>query len=316
MKTIEIEVVEKVAKSPNEEIVCGNSDYYIKFNFSEEWAEHSVKTARFIYSGNYTDVVFNGDTVQVPVLKNTSMVAVGVFAGELKTTTPALIRCRKSILCENGTPEEPTVDVYNQIIQMINDGMIKGDQGEKGDKGDKGDAGSINFIVVTELPTENIDESAIYMKPKENSEVPNLYDEFIYVNGEWENIGSASVEVDLSEYAKKEELDGKISKVTLNIGNGYGYFDKNGNLTGSTNSGSNIQAATFGNLARYGNPLYQTDDANYEPSSNTGFLETNTPKKPFNCANKKYVDNLPDYLAESDTDGTILAKWKAWLGIE
>lgn len=76
-----------------------------------------------------------------------------------------------------------------------------GPKGEKGDKGDtgpqgiqgpKGDTGSVKFIVVTELPTENIDETAIYMKPAENPKEGNEFEKFIYVNGKWEDFGTST----------------------------------------------------------------------------------------------------------------------------
>lgn len=76
----------------------------------------------------------------------------------------------------------------------------------KGDKGDKGDAGAIKFIAVAELPTSNIDESAIYMKPSSNQEENNTYEEFIYTDGKWESLGVAQVKVDLEPYATKEGL--------------------------------------------------------------------------------------------------------------
>lgn len=73
-------------------------------------------------------------------------------------------------------------------------------------QGERGKAGSVKFIVANELPTENIDESAIYMLPTSSAEENNMYDEYIYVNGAWENIGGASVEVDLTNYFNKEEV--------------------------------------------------------------------------------------------------------------
>lgn len=120
MKTILIPVIDKIAKSPDEEIVCGNSDYYIEFAFDSEWDGYDVKTARFVYGGKKTDVVFKGNVVQVPVMSNTTKVFVGVFSGDLRTSTPAAIVCRPSILCKGGTPHDPTPDVYAQIMDMMN----------------------------------------------------------------------------------------------------------------------------------------------------------------------------------------------------
>lgn len=122
MSVINIMVRRKTAASPVARIVCGNSDYKISFNFDEEWAAHDVKTARFIWNGQYADVVFAGNVCDVPVLTNTNMVAVGVYAGDLRTTTPALIHCDKSILCGEGLPADPTPDVYAQIMELLNSG--------------------------------------------------------------------------------------------------------------------------------------------------------------------------------------------------
>lgn len=77
-------------------------------------------------------------------------------------------------------------------------------------RGPKGDTGSIKFIVVTELPTENIDETAIYLKPVEKPTGENKFEELIYVNGKWEDLGTPNVAVDLSNYYTKEESDEKL----------------------------------------------------------------------------------------------------------
>jgi YD repeat-containing protein len=107
------------------EIVCGNKDYTIQFTFDEEWAGQGVKTARFISAQGYEDVVFEGNEVAVPVIINSFSVQVGVFAGDLQTTTPATIPCRKSILCQGGAPADPTPDVYAQIMALLNQGVTR-----------------------------------------------------------------------------------------------------------------------------------------------------------------------------------------------
>lgn len=119
---IKITVKNKIAmlKAPAA-IVCGNSDYSIQFDFDAEWQPFETKTARFIIGGKYTDVVFSGDTVDMPIVYNTRMVAVGVFAGDLRTTTPALIFAHRGILDGTGSPAAPDADVYNAIMQALND---------------------------------------------------------------------------------------------------------------------------------------------------------------------------------------------------
>lgn len=86
------------------DIVCGNSDYKIKFTFDEEWEGFEKKTARIIWGGQFQDVEFTGDTCPVPILSGVSLCEVGVYAGELSTTTSAFIGCKPSILCHQATP--------------------------------------------------------------------------------------------------------------------------------------------------------------------------------------------------------------------
>lgn len=86
-----------------------------------------------------------------------------------------------------------------------------GEQGPQGIQGPKGEAGVIKFIVVNSLPQEDI-ENAIYLLPANGGSGPNLYDEYIYIDGRWECLGSAGIEVNLDEYVKKEYVDGNFVK--------------------------------------------------------------------------------------------------------
>lgn len=76
----------------------------------------------------------------------------------------------------------------------------------KPSRGEKGEAGSIKFIVLPQLPTENIDKSAIYMIPSSEQTQENKYDEYVFTDNGWEVLGSAQVKVDLSNYLKKDGL--------------------------------------------------------------------------------------------------------------
>ena len=89
-----------------------------------------------------------------------------------------------------------------------------------GKTGEKGDAGSVKFIIVNELPTENIDESAIYMKPSNNPEEQNTYEEYIYVDGTWESLGTAKVEVDLTDYVKNTDYATSTEIGIMQMGTG------------------------------------------------------------------------------------------------
>lgn len=114
MKNLNISVVGKVAKYLQRDgaIVCGNSDYQITFTFDAEWDAYSTKTARFVWNGKYLDQVFSGSICPVPIINDTTEVTVGVYAGELSTTTPASIPCKRSILCGTSTIQDEKVKEY------------------------------------------------------------------------------------------------------------------------------------------------------------------------------------------------------------
>lgn len=130
---INVIVAEKRARAEEHvPLVCGNSDYIIDFTFDAEWDKYQTKTARFIFDDrSYIDVVFNGTQCQVPVLKNTHDVIVGVYAGDLKTTTPAYLHAQRSILCGEGAPADPDPDVYAQIMELLNKGGVTPETVEK-----------------------------------------------------------------------------------------------------------------------------------------------------------------------------------------
>lgn len=73
------------------------------------------------------------------------------------------------------------------------------------------EVGKMEVIVVDNLPTEDINDGAIYLVPKtEGTEASNVKDEYIYTNGNWEKIGDT--EIDLSEYATKVYVDASFPK--------------------------------------------------------------------------------------------------------
>jgi hypothetical protein len=117
MGVIGISVRNKIATNttPDEIIVCGNSDYSVEFDFDAEWSASASKIARFVYFiGNnryFKDSEpFKGNTVSVPVLSNIDQVLVGVYTADMSTTTPARVLCSRSIRCggavEHITPAE------------------------------------------------------------------------------------------------------------------------------------------------------------------------------------------------------------------
>lgn len=120
MPVINISVENKIAEADGILYVCGNSDFVAKFAFDAEWEAYENKTARFCYNNSYVDVVFTGNECPVPIISGTYFFNIGVYAGNLHTTTPARVPCKKSILCDTGFPADPPNDVYNQIMAKLN----------------------------------------------------------------------------------------------------------------------------------------------------------------------------------------------------
>lgn len=123
MKTIHITVSDKIARNlnPTDIVVCGNTDYVVEFTFDAEWNTHYTKTARFVTANGYFDVLFDGNTCAMPMFSNVNCVEVGVYAGDLATTTRAYVPLAKSILCGNEPMHpDPPEDVYNQICEKLN----------------------------------------------------------------------------------------------------------------------------------------------------------------------------------------------------
>lgn len=140
---------------------------------------------------------------------------------------------------EQNVRVEAAEGVVAQLRKEADSGAFKGDkgdkgdqgeqgeqgiQGEKGDKGEKGDAGVIEFIIVTELPTENI-KNAIYLVPSDDTESGNAYDEYIYTDGKWEPIGNAGVQIDLSQYATQAYVDDKVGDVSAALDELHAYAE-------------------------------------------------------------------------------------------
>lgn len=126
MPNISVMVREKIAQTQGTpEIVCGNSDYAVTFDFDDEWSGYEFKTARFVWCDlktgkvKHSDVVFDGDICMAPVLYDTAAVAIGVYAGDIHTTTPARVPCARCITDGVHEHGEPDPDVYEQILACL-----------------------------------------------------------------------------------------------------------------------------------------------------------------------------------------------------
>ena len=119
---IDISVKDKIATlvNPNAYGVCDNGDYTIHFDFDSEWDEFGVKTMRINYSGYSVDMAFSNNECVLPVIEDMGPVEIGVFAGDLHTTTPASIPFIRSIKSTGGKIPDPVPEIYNQIMEIVN----------------------------------------------------------------------------------------------------------------------------------------------------------------------------------------------------
>ena len=68
---------------------------------------------------------------------------------------------------------------------------------------------TLKTSVVTQLPTADISEQTIYMLSKTDSSSSDYYDEYMYISGKWEMIGTTKV--DLSNYYTIAQIDEKLA---------------------------------------------------------------------------------------------------------
>lgn len=88
-----------------------------------------------------------------------------------------------------GNLDDLQTNNKNSLVSAINEILTQHGSG----------GSSTGWQVVDKLPTENISATTIYLVHKEGSKKPNIYEEWIWVNEDWENIGTT--EIDLSGYA-------------------------------------------------------------------------------------------------------------------
>lgn len=126
MPTIDIIIRNKTASAVDPPcIVCGNSDYNVKFDFDDEWQAHNNKIGVFAYNrcGEWQSekVLFEGDTCPVPALHGVRSVWIGVTAGDVRTSTPADVPCRMGATDFSDTDEPPSADVWGQILAKLDE---------------------------------------------------------------------------------------------------------------------------------------------------------------------------------------------------
>lgn len=126
MPEITVNVRDKTAYTEGTpEIVNGNSDYTVNFDFDAAWdgAENLTAHIRYLRNGlpEHDALPITDGACVLPAVYGTDAVQIGVSGGSIRTSVPAEIPC---IPCANdfgGTEKQPAHDVYNEIMEVIAD---------------------------------------------------------------------------------------------------------------------------------------------------------------------------------------------------
>lgn len=255
MKNIEIKINKNTRMVTLSKTTLGNEgesqQYNLVFSFEDEFVNGQARLEYEIENQEkqWIPLEKDNESYYLPVLNvltNKGQINMQLVIDEIENSMPVFksnifyLYCNESINAINKAPEgyelwieqansklneveNIDIDIQDSIVTIYKkDGSVKAEnvKGEKGETGEKGKDGSIHFMVVNELPTEDIDESAIYMLPSETPDEKNTYEEYIYTDGSWEHIGGASVRVDLDNYPTREEVEQYVDDAIANAGGG------------------------------------------------------------------------------------------------
>ena len=173
----------------------------------------------------------------------------------------------------------------------------KGDKGVKGDKGDTGEPGAIKMLIVNQLPLTG-EEGTLYFVPKADTKISDLYDEYMWVNNNWELLGEKQITVDLSDYYTKQETNNLLEdKADVEDIPDLTDYVKNTDYA-SVNDGGviKISSTTDTGISTRG-VLYAITNsfAAYNSLSNNAFIGKGTLENVIEgkeLVNKTYVDNI------------------------
>ena len=202
-----------------DECLC---DYWVYLDF--------IKPDGTTYKTAKLEIVDNKITYDLPntlLSQNGTLKVQVVLQNENSEIWKSTIKSYTVFTSINATDDIPNQDDFiteaQRLLNEVEEGLTptigengnwfildkdtgKSSQGIQGEKGEKGDAGSIKFIITNELPTENIEDNAMYLIPSSTPSEENTYEEYVYANSKFERVGSASVNVDLDGYVKFTDI--------------------------------------------------------------------------------------------------------------
>lgn len=92
------------------------------------------------------------------------------------------------------------------------------------------------------LPTTNIDTKKIYLIRNTTPSGTNLYTEYMYVNGAWEELGKYRAEIPIQDYLKKTDAESTYVKRSADSPNTY-ILNSSDALTSTDNNSTDVAAS-------------------------------------------------------------------------
>lgn len=131
----------------------------------------------------------------------------------------------------NNLAEQVATDLQNYYTKTETDQMVSA-------------IPKFAISVVETLPTENISDTTVYLVPSGEAS-PNMYVEWIYADGKWEELGTQTV--DLTDYYTKTEADAKFALQSALSGY-YTKTEADGKFALATSLGNYYTKTESGNL--------------------------------------------------------------------
>lgn len=209
------------------------------FEFSDEYEGLTKQAVFTTCNGTYKSAILNNQcTIPSEVLTDSKdSILVGVYAYESEndelvlrySPKPQYISIIEGSYREGNDPSLPEPSEWEKVVEEVNeaitetnnlnisatkedhtttititkkDGTTEETQILDGEQGPPGPPGAVKFLIVNQLPTEDIQPDAIYLVPKQDPTQTDMYDEYMYVDFKWELLGEKQIVVDLTDYVK------------------------------------------------------------------------------------------------------------------
>ena len=161
----------------------------LNFVIPEEYASFNKKIVFITPNGVYWDLITNDTYIIKNNVTKYRNVSAYVWLVDVENqvdfrTKIFYIDFNQNTNPDNFIPGSEEISGYDTMIAELNE-LIQ----------EVEDLGALHYEIVEELPTEDIDPTAVYLILREESEPNNIYDEWMYIENAWEKIGSTDVDL-------------------------------------------------------------------------------------------------------------------------